>query len=93
MKYSAKNAGGDNWEIWQSLEHMEGIRQLCKMTTDEIIALYEAVVQEFKETVLVNGRPDCIHQWVPYKLNDGFKRCCKCPALVKIERLVPRRRA
>ena len=92
MRYSVKKLSDDRWELWQSLEHMEGTRRVCDITTEEIMALYEEVVPEFKETILVAGEPSCRHLWVPYKINHSLKMCTNCSAMIKIERLIPRRR-
>jgi hypothetical protein len=64
---------------------------LGQITTENIMELYEKAVPDYKEEVFVEGDPNCKHQWKAYALNDKFKLCHNCDAILKIIRLVPRR--
>jgi len=88
--YTAKEAKKDVWKIHQ---HVKGQfkRVVCEMTTEDIMELYESVTPEYQEEILVAGNPGCKHAWRPYHLNDKFKLCNSCDAILKIKRLVPRR--
>ena len=85
--YSAKKEG-DKWAIWQ---HEDGFkRQLCHMTSDDILQLFnETVPREIEEPFMI-GNPDCKHAWRPWSFNNNFMQCNLCPAMKKIKKLVPR---
>ena len=89
MKYSLEKLGQHYWRL---LQHVNGFKRVCcDLTTGDIEMMYESVFPEYSEEVFVEGNPNCIHQWIPYKLNDKFKLCHKCDAVLKCIRLVPRR--
>lgn len=90
IKYTAEKVKTDVWRIQQ---HVKGQfkRVICEMTTEDIMELYESVVPEYKEEIFVKGNPNCKHRWAPYSLNNHFKLCRDCSAMLKIHRLVPRR--
>jgi hypothetical protein len=90
ISYSISKAGRDRWKIYQHIKGM-GQRLVCEMTTEDIMKLYEGAVPDYKEEVFVVGDPNCKHQWKAYALNDKFKLCHNCDAILKIIRLVPRR--
>jgi hypothetical protein len=76
---------------WAILEKHESglIANIIIMTVDEILELFNKTVpRTIKETYLI-GDPNCKHAWRPWKFNDDFMQCAKCPAMQKITRLVP----
>ena len=85
--FSANKIDGRRWEVW---EHIEGCkRQVCVMTADDVLGLFNKVVpMEVWETYMV-GNPECKHSWRIWKFNDNFMRCGKCPAMQQVKRLVP----
>lgn len=89
ITYSSEKVGKDSFRIWQHIKNFK--RVVCEMTTEDIMELYESVIPEYKEELFVKGDPECKHTWRPYHLNDKFKLCNKCEAIMKITRLVPRR--
>jgi len=89
MSFSAEKLGNDKFRIWQ---HENGFKRvICDMTTEDVMKLYESVVPEYKEEIFVKGDPKCKHSWRPYHLNNNFKLCNNCDAILKIHRLIPRR--
>lgn len=86
--YSAKKIKGNKWSIWQ---HNDGFkRQLCYMTSEDILQLFNETVPETIEEPFLTGDPNCVHSWRPWAFNDNFVQCSKCPAMKKVKRLVPR---
>jgi len=86
-KFSAKKSK-KGWEIW---EHIEGSkRQLCIMTSDDILQLFNETVPRTIEEPYLVGNKDCKHAWRPWKFNNEFMQCARCPAMRKIVRLVPK---
>jgi len=90
ISYSISKAGKDRWVLHQHIKNM-GQRVLGQITTEDIMELYEEAVPNYKEEVFVKGNPNCKHQWKPFDLNNKFKLCHNCDAILKIIRLVPRR--
>ena len=87
-KFSAKKINNGRWEIWEHIEDCK--RQVCVMTSNDILDLFNKIVpMEVKEPYMI-GNPECEHAWRPWKFNDDFMRCANCPAMQKIKRLVPR---
>ena len=85
--YSAKKDKG-KWAIWQ---HENGFkRQICHMTSDDILQLFNETVPREVEEPFLTGNPECAHAWRPWKFNNNFMQCAKCPAMKKIKKLVPR---
>ena len=87
-KFSSKKLYNNMWEIW---EHIEGCkRQVCVMSSDNILQLFnETVPRTIKEPFLL-GDPNCKHAWRPWKFNDKFIQCTNCPAMTKVKKLVPK---
>lgn len=82
---SKKTSGG--WEIW---EHIEGSkRQMCVMTADDILHLFNETVPRVIEEPYMVGDVDCKHSWRPWKFNDDFIQCANCPAMRKVKKLLP----
>ena len=88
VKFSAVNRTKDKWEIW---EHIEGSKhQICVMTTDDILQLFNETVPRTIEEPYLEGNSECKHTWRPWSSNSGFIRCTRCPAMKKIKKLVPK---
>ena len=86
--YSAKKIHGSNWEIW---EHTNGFkRQVCVMTSDDILRLFNETVPRTIEEPFLIGDPNCKHAWRPWKFNSDFIKCNNCWAMKKVVKLVPR---
>lgn len=87
-KFSVKKIHGDGWELW---EHSEGFkRQVCVMTANDILQIFNETVPRTIDEPFVKGDPNCTHAWRPWKFNDNFLVCFKCPAMRKVKRLVPK---
>jgi hypothetical protein len=89
ITYSSEKIDENRFKIWQHVEGSFG-RVVCEMSMEDILKLYESVVPEYQEEILVKGDPDCKHSWRPYHFNNHFKLCNDCNAIMKIKRLVPR---
>jgi hypothetical protein len=92
MNFSAKKKG-DKWEIWEHVEseHTEGFkRQVCVMTSDDILQLFNETVPRTVEEPYMEGNVDCTHAWRPWKFNSDFIQCAHCPAMRRVRRLVPK---
>lgn len=86
-KFSTVRHGKDKWEIW---EHIKGSRrQLCIMSADDILQLFNETVPCVIEEPYMEGNVDCKHSWRPWKFNKEFIHCDRCPAMKKVKRLVP----
>ena len=85
MGYSAKKKGNE-WEIWEHADDFS--RLLCYMTSDDILQLFNETVPRTIEEPYLLGDVDCVHAWRPWKFNDSFMHCAKCPAMQKIKKLV-----
>lgn len=87
-KFSAKKINGGRWEVWEHIENCK--RQVCVMTATDVLKLFNEIVpMEIEEPYLV-GDTNCKHSWRPWKFNNNFMICNKCPAMQKIKRLVPK---
>lgn len=87
-KFSAKQHDKDTWEIW---EHLDGSkRQICIMSADDILEIFNETVPRVVEEPFLYGDENCKHTWTPWKFNNNFIRCTKCPAMKKVIKLVPR---
>lgn len=88
IRFSAKRYMKDKWEIW---EHCEGFqRQVCVMTSDDILQLFNKTVPKTIEEPFLRGDPDCKHAWRPWKFNNNFIQCSFCPAMKKVKKLLPK---
>ncbi len=86
-RFSAKEYM-NKWEIW---EHIDGSRrQVCVMTSSDILQLFNETVPNTVEELFLVGDPSCKHAWRPWKFNNNFVRCSFCPAMKKIKKLVPK---
>lgn len=86
-KFSAKKISR-GWEIWEHTEKFK--RQVCVMTSDDILGLFNETVPRTIEEPYLVGDVNCKHSWRPWKFNDEFMQCANCPAMQKIVRLVPK---
>ena len=78
----------NGWEIW---EHIEGSRrQIAVMTSDQILELFNATVPRTIHEPFLKGDLNCKHAWRPWKFNENFMICARCPAMQKVKKLVPR---
>lgn len=57
---------------------------------DAVLDMFNQIVPMEIREPFINGNPDCTHAWRPWKFNDKFMICAKCPAMQKIKRLVPK---
>ena len=87
-KFSSKKIHADKWEIWESVEGCK--RQVCVMSANDILQLFNETVPRTIEEPYLIGDPNCNHAWRPWKFNDKFMICAKCPAMQKIIKLVPK---
>lgn len=88
VKFNAVNRTGGKWEIW---EHIDGCkRQVCVMTSDDILQLFNETVPRTVEEPHLIGDPRCKHAWRPWKFNNNFIQCANCPAMKKIKKLIPK---
>ena len=88
MGFSAIEHTKGYWEIW---EHIQGCkRQVCVMSADDILTLFNATVPRVVNEPFLKGDPCCKHAWRPWKFNNDFIQCANCPAMQKVIRLVPK---
>jgi len=81
------------WEIWEHVksEHTDEFkRQVCVMTSDDILQLFNETVPRVVEEPYMVGNVNCVHAWRPWKFNNNFIRCSNCPAMRKVKKLVPK---
>jgi len=77
------------WAILQKTE--DGLlTNIVVLTAEEILKVFNETVPETIEEAFLEGNKECKHTWRPWKFNDGFILCSKCPAMKKINRLVPK---
>lgn len=100
MGYNIKKCDG-GWELWEkattgydATTTVSGSgfpeRLLCYMTAEDILQLFNETVPHTTEEPFMIGDPECKHSWRPWKFNDKFIVCNKCPAMKKIKKLIPR---
>ena len=87
-KFSSKKIHGNRWEIWEHIDDCK--RQVCVMSAEDILELFNDTVPRTVEEPYLKGDVTCTHTWRPWKFNDSFMRCSKCPAMQKITKLVPK---
>jgi len=66
------------------------VKAVIIMTSEEILELFNKTVPNTIEEPFLTGDPNCKHTWVPWKFNDSFMQCSKCPAMRKIKKLIPK---
>lgn len=98
MKFSATKHLYDNkWDIWEYGEPetpvcsgvVPSIKHVATMSVENVLDLFNQIVPHTVEEPFMVGNEDCVHSWKPWKFNDKFMICSKCPAMRKIKRLVP----
>jgi hypothetical protein len=99
MSFRAIKINDNYWEIQTVCTTCTGIPDpedehiwatLCYMKLSDIIKLFNEMVPGKIEETYMKGNPDCVHAWRPWKFNDSFMICSKCPAMRKIKKLVPK---
>ena len=76
------------WEIWEHIQDCK--RQVCIMSADDILALFNETVPRVVNEPFLKGDPSCKHAWRPWKFNDNFIQCANCSAMQKVVKLVPK---